>query len=65
MVGDAYVLQIYPAWEGFGQSDPQDAARAMNRFIEERIREMPSQYLWTHRRYKTRPQGTPPLYPRS
>ncbi len=27
----------------------------MNAFIEERIREMPEQYLWTHRRFKTRP----------
>jgi len=65
MVGDAYALEIYPAWEGFAQSDPHAAARAMNRFIEERIREMPSQYLWTHRRYKTRPDGAPPLYPGS
>jgi len=26
------------------------------------VREDPHQYLWTHRRYKTRPPGEPPVY---
>ena len=34
----------------------------MNAFIEERVREMPEQYLWTHRRFKTRPEGEPGYY---
>ena len=34
----------------------------MNAFLEERIREMPEQYLWTHRRFKTRPEGEAPMY---
>ena len=34
----------------------------MNAFIEERVREMPEQYLWTHRRFKTRPAGEPGYY---
>jgi len=29
----------------------------MNAFIEERVREMPEQYFWTHKRFKTRPPG--------
>jgi KDO2-lipid IV(A) lauroyltransferase len=29
----------------------------MNRFIESEVRRMPQQYLWSHRRFKTRPQG--------
>ena len=30
--------------------------------IEERIREMPEQYLWTHRRFKTRPGAEAGFY---
>jgi KDO2-lipid IV(A) lauroyltransferase len=33
------------------------AARRMNEFIEERVREAPAEYFWTHKRYKTRPEG--------
>ena len=29
----------------------------MNAFIEERVREMPEQYYWVHKRFKTRPPG--------
>ena len=38
-----------------------DAAR-MNAFIEERAREMPEQYYWLHKRFKTRPAGEPSPY---
>jgi hypothetical protein len=35
----------------------------MNAFIEERVRETPSQYYWLHKRFKTRPPGEPSFYP--
>jgi KDO2-lipid IV(A) lauroyltransferase len=60
--GQGYVARFYPAWESFpGDSIESDVTR-MNHFIEERIREMPEQYLWLHRRFKTRPEGESPLY---
>jgi Kdo2-lipid IVA lauroyltransferase/acyltransferase len=50
-----YVARLYPAWEDFPGSDPAADARRMNAFIEERVLEMPEQYYWVHKRFKTRP----------
>jgi KDO2-lipid IV(A) lauroyltransferase len=36
----------------------------MNAFIEARVREMPEQYYWLHKRFKTRPAGEPNPYDR-
>jgi KDO2-lipid IV(A) lauroyltransferase len=57
-----YVARFYPAWENYPTEDPEADARRMNAFLEERIREMPEQYLWTHRRFKTRPEGESGYY---
>ena len=38
--------------------------RRMNAFIEERVREIPEQYFWAHKRFKTRPPGEPSPYRR-
>ncbi|MBI2320082.1 MAG: lipid A biosynthesis acyltransferase [Betaproteobacteria bacterium] len=57
-----YELRFYPAWEGFPGADIVQDVRRMNAFIEERVREMPEQYLWTHKRFKTRPGGEPKWY---
>lgn len=62
MTDAGYVVRIYPAWEGFGNEDPEIAARRMNEFIEQRVLEMPEQYLWSHKRFKTRPPGEPGFY---
>jgi KDO2-lipid IV(A) lauroyltransferase len=61
--GRGYVLKIYPAWENFPTEDVAADARRVNAFIEDRIREMPAQYLWVHKRFKTRPEGAPRVYP--
>jgi len=50
-------VKFYPAWENYPGDDMVAAARHMNAFIEERVREAPAEYFWTHKRYKTRPAG--------
>jgi KDO2-lipid IV(A) lauroyltransferase len=62
--GDGYVVRFYPAWEGYPSGDLEADVRRMNAFIEARIREMPEQYFWAHKRFKTRPPGEPSPYRR-
>ena len=57
MADDGYVARFYPAWQDFPGDDLAAATRRMNAFIEERVLEMPEQYLWSHKRFKTRPPG--------
>ena len=59
---DGYEARFYPAWEDFPTDDPEADARRLNAFIEERVVEMPDQYFWVHKRFKTRPPGEPSLY---
>ena len=60
--GRGYDVTIYPAWADFPTDDVAADTRRMNAFIEARIKEMPEQYLWTHKRFKTRPAGEPSFY---
>jgi len=57
-----YVLRFYPAWHDFPSDDLAGDARRMNAFVEERVLEMPEQYLWLHKRFKTRPPGAARVY---
>jgi KDO2-lipid IV(A) lauroyltransferase len=57
-----YRLWIEPQWPGWPSGDPAaDAARSM-RELETVVRRHPEQYLWVHRRFKTRPPGAAGLY---
>ena len=58
-----YSLTIAPPLENFpGANEVEDATR-FNAIIESQIREHPEQYLWMHRRFKTRPVKGEKLYP--
>jgi len=60
--GEGYVLRMYPAWENYPGESVEADTRHMNAFIEQRILEMPEQYYWVHKRFKTRPEGEPRIY---
>lgn len=62
MTSDGYVLRIAPAWDNYPGEDIEAATLQMNQFIEQEVLKFPSQYLWTHKRFKTRPAGQPSLY---
>jgi len=57
-----YVLTFYPAWENYPTGDDIADTCYMNEFIEQRVREMPEQYFWLHKRFKTRPEGEAKFY---
>ena len=47
---------------GDADSDAIANTAAFTRVIERYVRQYPDQWLWVHRRWKTRPAGEPPIY---
>ena len=64
MLPDAagYLLRIDAPWDNFPSGDVAADTRRMNEYIERRVLEMPEQYLWMHKRFKTRPPGEASFY---
>ena len=55
--GSGYRLTVHPPLEGFpGENETADALR-INQWVEQAISQQPEQYMWVHRRFKTRPEG--------
>lgn len=53
---NCYDMKDYPS------GDPLKDATRMNALIEKEIRGYPEQYMWQHRRFKTRPEGEERIY---
>ncbi len=60
--GRGYEVVFKPALDNFPTADEIADATRMNWEIEQGVREMPEQYFWVHKRFKTRPQNAPAFY---
>ena len=57
-----YCVLIEPAVENFPSADEVNDATRVNLIIERQLRIAPTQYMWFHRRFKTRPEGYDKIY---
>jgi KDO2-lipid IV(A) lauroyltransferase len=57
-----YVIRLEAPLDAFPGDDAVADTARVNACIERMVREAPVQYLWLHKRFKTRPPGEPPLY---
>lgn len=60
--GRGYEITFYPPLENYPSGDAVADTTRMNREIENAVREMPEQYFWLHKRFKTRPKGEKDFY---
>ena len=58
----SYTLRLQPPLENFPSDDVVNDTQRINNILEKEIEKMPEQYLWSHRRFKTRPGNMPSLY---
>jgi KDO2-lipid IV(A) lauroyltransferase len=62
MTRHGYVGRFHRPFERIPGEDAVAATARLNAFIETCVRERPEQYLWSHKRFKTRPGGAPGPY---
>jgi Kdo2-lipid IVA lauroyltransferase/acyltransferase len=60
--GQGYRVIAPPPLDGFPSGDALADTARLNQWLEAQIRQAPAQYLWVHKRFKTRPEGEPGLY---
>ncbi len=56
-------LELHPAFDNFPSQSPEADAIRINQFLENFLKQNPANYLWLHQRFRTRPEGEPPIYP--
>jgi KDO2-lipid IV(A) lauroyltransferase len=62
LTDDGYEVRLLPAWQDYPTQDIVADTALMNKRLEGYIDEMPAQYYWVHKRFKSRPPGEPPVY---
>ena len=64
MTREGYEVTVHSPWTGFPTDDVVADTTRMNCELEAFIRQMPEQYYWVHKRFKTRPEGQSSPYGR-
>jgi len=59
---EGYRMIIEKPLENFPTMDLEQDTIRINQLLEKQVRDNPADYLWVHRRFKTRPAGEPPIY---
>ncbi len=57
-----YKLKFIPGLENIPSGDDKEDVRRINQQIEQMVMVAPEQYLWAHKRFKTRPDEKAPSY---
>lgn len=60
--GEGYALELQAPLEGFPSGDRVQDTTRMNEVLERGIRQMPEQYMWTFKIFRTRPNAGPSPY---
>jgi KDO2-lipid IV(A) lauroyltransferase len=60
--GRGYAMRLGAPLDDFPSANALNDTARINACIEQMAREAPEQYLWVHKRFKTRPDGEPPIY---
>jgi len=55
--GQGFHIHYLPAPASIADADSQKAVNALNQGVEECVRRCPTQYQWSYKRFKARPQG--------
>jgi Kdo2-lipid IVA lauroyltransferase/acyltransferase len=58
---EGYEVRVLPEWKDFPSDDVMADTALMNQRLQGYIDTMPDQYYWVHKRFKTRPEGKPPV----
>lgn len=60
--GRGYTLRLRTLPAVTAAASLEESAAALNQGVEAAARSLPAQYLWSYKRFKTRPPGQPKLY---
>jgi KDO2-lipid IV(A) lauroyltransferase len=62
MTPQGYCIEVGQPWADFPSEDVMADTERMNQALEAQVQTMPEQYYWVHKRFKTRPPGSEPVY---